>query len=195
MPAKSEGSAKAVEANEIVTQYMFGSFAAQMVPSLPFLDHAVQSEVQLRLVRALATHYEVEFLRQRVRGLLRELIGVGPGGKAVKLLKDVVTQTGDSEAISREAKAFLGETMSEGAQKIAGGFVKSIVPGARLVLDYKELAEPLATLYAVGRVFITHFECHGTICTFDATRVKGQFAEEVQIGRKIVEFRALHGQH
>lgn len=193
MPAKSDGSAKAEKANAIVSQYMFGSFAAQMVPSMPFLDHALQSEVQLRLVRALATHYDVEFQSKRVRGLLRELIGVSPTGKVVKLLKDVATLSGDSETISREAKAFLGDVVSEGVKEIAGCFAKSIVPGARIVLDYGELVEPLATLYAVGRVFIAHFESAGTICTFDATLVKGRFTEEVQVGRKIVELRAMYG--
>ena len=162
MPAKSDGSARDVEANEIVSKYMFGSFAAQMIPSLPLLDHAVQSEVQLQLVRALATHYQVEFPTKHVRSLLRELIGVSRAGVAVKLLKDVITQTGDSEDISREALAFLGESVGEGAQKIAGRLIKSIVPGARLVLGYGELVEPLAILYAVGQVFIGHFESGGT---------------------------------
>lgn len=189
MPAHSK---KAAEAAEIVRQYMFGSIATQMMPSLPLLEHAVQSEVRLQLVQALAKLYEVGFPGKRVRSLLDELIGIGPAGMAMKLLKKVVTPTGNGEDFSQEAKAFLGESFSGGAQELASNLIKTVVPGARLVLDIGELIEPLATLYATGQVFISHFESGGTIEDFDISLVKEQFEREIQIGHKIVEIKFMN---
>lgn len=188
MPAESK---KAAQANEIVRQYMFGSFATQMMPSLPLLNHTLQSEVRLRLVHALAKHYDVEFTNRQVRDLLDELIGIGPAGMAIKAIKEVITPTGKGEDVYQEAKAFLGETFNGGAQELASRMIKSIVPGARLVLDFGDFVEPLATLYAVGRVFINHFEAGGMIGDFDISVVKEQFEREIQIGHKIVELRRL----
>lgn len=186
MPADSE---KAVKASEIVRQYMFGSFATQMMPSLPLLNHTVQSEVRLRLVHALAKHYDVEFTSKHVRSLLDQLIDIGPAGMAVKLIREVITPTGKGEDIYQEAKAFLGESVNGGAQEIASRMIKSIVPGARLILDFGDFIEPLAILYAVGRVFIRHFEAGGLIGDFDAALVKEEFEREILIGHKIVELR------
>ncbi|MFN9546146.1 MAG: hypothetical protein ACK6AD_03610 [Cyanobacteriota bacterium] len=194
MPAGTEGNDQAAEATEIVRQYMFGSFAAQLMPSLPLVDHAMQSGMQLQLVRALASHFDVEFASKRVRSLLSELTGNSPGSIAVKLMKDMVAQTGDNQEIIQDAKSVLGMFVSEGAQKTAGKLIKSAIPGARLVFGYGELVEPLATLYAIGHVFITHFESGGTIWTFEVSLFKERYEKEFQVGRKIVELRSKQGE-
>ncbi len=113
---------------------------------------------------------------------------------AVKLLQDVFNQSAESKNITQEAKAFLGESLSGGAQGIASHVLKSIVPGARLVLDASEIVESLATLYAVGQVFISHFDSGGTIWTLEVSLVKDQYAKEIQVGKKIVELRMKQGQ-
>jgi hypothetical protein len=187
--AGSEASEKTAGASDIVYQYMFGSFAAQLVPSLPLLDQVLQSRVQLQLVSALARYYDTEFSSKHVQRLPLDLVRSGPGARAVKLFQDVFTQTADSRNITQEAKVFLGESLSGGAQGIASHFIKSIVPGARLVLDASGIMESLATLYAVGRVFMCHFESGGTIWTLEVSLVKKQYAKEVQVGQKIVELR------
>jgi hypothetical protein len=193
MPAVSEESDKAAGANEIVHRYMFGSFATQFLPSLPLLDHALQSRVQLQMVGALARHYGREFDGKYIQSLLRELVGISPEERAVKLFKDVLTQAGDAKEITQDAKAFLGQFVSEGAQKVAGQMMKTIIPGARLVLGYGEIVEPLATLYAVGRIFISHFESGGTIFTIKASAVKERYEKEFHVGQMIVELRAMQG--
>jgi hypothetical protein len=194
MAAGSEASDKVAGASEIVYQYMFGSFAAQLVPSLPLLDQVLQSRVQLELVGALASYYNTEFSSQHVQHLLLDLVGAGPGEMAVKLLQDVFNQSAESKNITQEAKAFLGESLSGGAQGIASHVLKSIVPGARIVLDASEIVESLATLYAVGQVFISHFDSGGTIWTLEVSLVKDQYAKEIQVGKKIVELRMKQGQ-
>jgi uncharacterized protein (DUF697 family) len=42
-----------------------------------------------------------------------------------------------------------------------------------------------ALTYAVGRVFIQHFECGGTFLDFDPAKVRKYFAEQYKEGRKI----------
>ena len=39
--------------------------------------------------------------------------------------------------------------------------------------------------YAVGRVFIQHFECGGTLLDFDPAKVRKYFAQQYEEGRKI----------
>jgi hypothetical protein len=188
MPAESEKAAKAAE---IVRQYMLGSFATQMGPSLPLLDHTLQSEVRFRLVQALAKHYDVDFTGKRVRSLLDELVGLGSAGVAMKLLKGMLSPASKGENIYQEAKSFLGVSVSGGTKELASRMIKSMVPGARVVLDLGDIIESLGTLYAVGRVFIKHFEGGGTIGTFEVSLVKEEFEREMQMGRKIVELKAF----
>lgn len=190
MSIKSEKAAKAAD---IIRQYMFGSVATRMMPALPLLDHTLQSEVRLKLVNALAKHYEITAPSKRVRSLLDELVDIGPAGIAMKILKNVMMQTGNAEEIIQEAKAFLGESVNEGAVELASRLIKTVVPGARLILDFSDFVEPSATLYAVGQVFITHFEAGGTLEDFDASLVREQFEKELLIGRKIIEIRVCDG--
>ena len=186
MPHESK---RATEAIEIVRQYMFGSFAAQVLPSLPLLDLAVQSGVQQQLVRRLATHYGVEFPSQRVREVLQELVGIGPAGIAINLIKDVIAKSTSSKKLTREAGELIRESIREEAQEMVGRLASTAVPGARLVLGMSEMVEPLATLYAVGHVFILHFEAGGTVDSLDTCIAKEQFEREMQIGRKIVAIK------
>jgi hypothetical protein len=43
-----------------------------------------------------------------------------------------------------------------------------------------------ASTYAVGRVFIQHFECGGTILSFDPEKVRAHFEKEFEEGKKVV---------
>lgn len=149
----------------------------------------LQSRGQLQLVGALASSCDTEFSSKQVQRWLLDLGGTGPGSLAVKLCQDVFTQSADSKTIRQEAKVFLAESLSGGAFGIARHFTKSIVPGARLVLDAGEIVESLAMLYAVGRVFSCHFEAGGAIWSLGISLVKEQYAKEVQVGQKIMELR------
>ena len=187
-------SAKTTKATDLIRQYMFGSLATKMMPSLPILDDVVECEVRLRLVQALAKNYEISVPSQRLRCLLGELVGIGPSAIAVKLMNNAITPGDHGEQIRQEAKAFLGESFKDGAEELAGRFIKTIVPGARLVLDFGEIVEAPATLYAVGRVFMKHFEAGGTILNFNASLFKQEFEKEILIGHNIVEIWTMKGQ-
>jgi hypothetical protein len=187
-------SAKTTKATDIIRQYMFGSLATKMMPSLPILDDVVECEVRLRLVQALAKNYDISDQSQRLRCLLGELVGIRPSAMAVKLINNAITPGGHGEQIREEAKAFLGESFKDGAEELAGRFIKTIVPGARLVMDFGEIVEAPATLYAVGRVFMKHFEAGGTILNFNASLFKEEFEKEILIGHNIVEIWTMKGQ-
>lgn len=191
MPIESEKAAKAAE---IIRQYMFGCLATKMMPSLPILDDAVECEVRLRLVHALAKHYGIDFPSKHVRDVLEELVGIGASGMAVKLIQDVITQHGKGEQLRLEAKAFLGGSVKDGAQEFLSRIIKTTVPGARLVLDAGEFVETPAVLYAVGQVFVHHFEAGGTLQDFEPTLAKEQFEKEILIGLRIVELITMKKQ-
>ncbi len=193
MPPADNESEKMAEANGILRKYMFGAFSAQAMAPLPFLDRPMQVGVQLNLVRALASLFDVQFERTHVQAQIRELVGASSGEIALNLLRDVVIPKNNEEKISEEAKAFLGELTSGGVQKAAGFFLKATIPGARLVLGYSELIEPLAELYGIGQVFIDHFGSGGTIWTLQIAAVKEKFEQEVQIGKNIVKLKFGQG--
>lgn len=181
------------KATELIRQYMFGSLAKTMMPSLPLLDDAVECEVRLRLVQALAKNYSVNASSQQIRSVLAALVGIGPSGMAVKLVSDAITPSSHGDLICQEAQAFIGESLIDGAQEFAGRLIKTVVPGARLVLDFSEILKARATLYAVGCVFMKHFEAGGTIKSFNAVLFKEDFEKDLLIGHKIVEISAMKG--
>lgn len=191
MPLESE---KAAKATEIIRQYMFGSLATKMMPSLPILDDVVECEVRFQLVHALAKHYGIDFPSKHVRDLLDELVGIGASGMAVKLIQDVITPNGKGGQIRLEAKAFLGGSVKDGAQEFFSRIIKTTVPGARLVLDAGEFIETPAILYAVGRVFVHHFEARGTLQDFEPSLAKERFEREILIGHRIVELITMKKQ-
>jgi len=146
---ESSGSSGSPEADKIVRNHVLGSIATGVVP-VPLIDLIVLTGVQLRMVRALAKHYEVEFAEQRVKSLIGTLVSLG-------------------------------------ATATIGSLLKAAIPGARALFGLGGLALPAATTYAVGRVFIKHFESGGTVWTFDPSRAKEDFDAEVEAGKQVVE--------
>tara|TARA_B100000959_G_C14984143_1_gene624829 strand:+ start:1472 stop:2068 length:597 start_codon:yes stop_codon:yes gene_type:complete len=67
------------------------------------------------------------------------------------------------------------------------GSVAKIIPGAGLIMGMTTL--PIfsgASTYAVGRVFIQHFESGGTFLDFDPEKVKRYYAEQFKRGKEKV---------
>jgi uncharacterized protein (DUF697 family) len=67
---------------------------------------------------------------------------------------------------------------------IAGSMIR-LIPIVGLVSLAAIPAASAALTYAVGRVFIQHFECGGTLLDFDPAKVRKYFAEQYEQGRKI----------
>lgn len=93
-----------------------------------------------------------------------------------------------AEFAEQRVKSLVGTLVSVGAAVTAGSVLKALLPGpARALFGLGSLAVPPATTYAVGRVFIKHFESGGTIWTFDASRAKEDYEEELKTGQQVVE--------
>lgn len=72
------------------------------------------------------------------------------------------------------------------ARGALGSYLKGI-PGLGSVFGaVLQPAFAAAVTYAMGRVFISHYESGGTLLTFSATKFKDSFTEEVKAGMKKV---------
>lgn len=87
----------------------------------------------------------------------------------------------DVEFSEQRAKSLIGSLVSVGAAATAGSILRALLPGAaRTLFGLGSLTVPAATTWAVGRVFIKHFESGGTIWTFDPSRAKKDYEEELK---------------
>lgn len=94
----------------------------------------------------------------------------------------------DVEFSEQRVKSLVASLVSVGAAATAGSVLRALLPGAaRALFGIGTLTVPAATTYAVGRVFIKHFESGGTIWTFDPSRAKQDYDEEVKAGQQVVE--------
>ena len=140
---------KVAQAAKIVRNHAIGTVAAGILP-IPLLDIAILGGVQIRMLRQLAKHYDVEFSEQRANAIIASLVGVGTTAGAASLLR--------------------------------------LMPGVgRSLLGLGAITLPFASTYALGQVFIKHFESGGTFLTFDASKAKGDYDEKVVEGRKEAE--------
>jgi hypothetical protein len=189
MPAAHEDNTRSVQAKQLVSHYMFGSITTQFVPTLPLFEHVIQAEVLVQLVRSLANIYAVTFLTNRARELVRQLIGEDTGLIAFKLLRRMIEQSATLQELGHDGKDLLELITNEGIANTASDLLKATIPGAKLVLGYEDTIEILSTVYAVGHVFILHFETGGTLQTFDPPSFKQDFEEQTRAGREIAILR------
>lgn len=91
------------------------------------------------------------------------------------------------EFSEQRANALIGSLAGISFAMAAGSFAKNILGVGRLLLGISGLALPAASTYAIGQVFIKHFESGGTIWTFDPSRAKQDYDEEVKAGQQVVE--------
>lgn len=90
------------------------------------------------------------------------------------------------------ARSIIGSLAgSVGATALASGPLASLIKVLPVVGSLSGmLTLPVisgASTYAVGRVFITHFESGGTFLDFDADKMKKHFIQEFERGRKVSE--------
>jgi uncharacterized protein (DUF697 family) len=87
-------------------------------------------------------------------------------------------------------KSFIGSLVgSLGAVPIAAGFASLIKTIPVFGQSIGAISMPFvggATTYAMGKVFIQHFESGGTFLDFNPTKVKEYFKEQFQNGKNIV---------
>jgi len=150
---------KEAQAQEIVMKHVWWASGMGLIP-IPVVDLAAISATQLKMLKTLSDHYEVDFSSQRGK----TLIGAVAGGAVPGL---------------------------------AAGTARSLlkfIPGVGGLIGM--VAVPLlggASTYALGKVFIQHFESGGTLLDFDPAKMKAYFAEQFEKGKAVVaEKEATH---
>ena len=118
-------------------------------------------------------------------------------------LFDVAVLTSNQVSMVRALGAIYGQTFSSNKAKAV---VFSLLGGSAPVLGVLGLSAGVkwipgigtlagssgvavsggALTYAVGRLFLSHFESGGTLLTFDAAKAYAQFRQEIRRGRRVV---------
>jgi uncharacterized protein (DUF697 family) len=157
-PTAASDSPTSKEADEIVKRYMLAALGVGFI-SVPVLDVAALTAIQLGLLSRLASLYKVDFSHQRGKSVIASLVGGG-------------TSTLASVASTRFVLRLLCRLVSVPGW-IVGATSMSLFAGA--------------STYAIGHVFIQHFDSGGTFLTFDPDRVRQYYAEALARGREEVQ--------
>ncbi len=139
---------KIVGASNIVNKYIWWAAGGGAIP-VPVFDIAAVSAVQLKMIKTLSEHYDIEFKHDWGKSFIAALLG---GIAADQLTRSSITS-----------------------------WAKSI-PVIGIVANLSMPIYSGAMTYAVGKVFIQHFESGGTFLDFDPEKVKAYFAEMFKEG-------------
>jgi uncharacterized protein (DUF697 family) len=151
----AESDTKTTRAEAIVKKYMLGALGVGLVP-FPLVDIAALTGIQLKMLHSLAKLYEVEFSRQLGKSLIASLLG---GGFPVALSFNVARLVVISVPFYGWAAYLISTSIST---SLFGG----------------------ASTYAIGKVFIQHFESGGTFLTFDPQQVRDYYAQQYEQGKE-----------
>ena len=149
-----EQSSRAEQANNAVTNYALGSILIGAIP-VPVVDLVALSGLQLKMLHSLSKVYGVEFSEQLGKSLIASLVG---GGVSLSVSSNLAGLVG------RFAKAIP-------VYGTATGMISVSILGA-------------ASTYAIGKVFIQHFESGGTFLDFDPQRVRDYYARQFEEGKE-----------
>lgn len=145
-----EAPPRYVTAERLVSRYTLWGAGAGLIP-VPVFDVAAVAGVQVKLVYELAKLYGVPFAETRAKSLIAAL-----GGSVISY------------------------NLALGTQGTVGSLVKAIpVFGPLLGLTVMPAIASAAT-YAIGKVFIQHFESGGTLLDFEPERVREHFRREFE---------------
>lgn len=158
------------KALNITHNYMLGAMAAALVP-IPLFDMAAVTAVQVKMLHSLARNYDIPFTSQIGKSIIGALIagvGVPEGGRKLAGL----------------ALASVPRTLV----KSLPASVAKFLPGLGTVVGV--VGMPVlagAATYALGKVFIQHFEAGGTFLDFRPGEVREHFQKLVKQGQALAE--------
>jgi len=87
----------------------------------------------------------------------------------------------------QRANAIIGSLAGVSMTMVAASLLRAIPGVGRVLFAVGGLMLPPASTYALGQVFIKHFESGGTFLTFDEARAKEDYEEKVHEGKQVVE--------
>jgi uncharacterized protein (DUF697 family) len=143
-------SERTAEAERIVNRYWKWAAAAGLIP-VPMIDIAAVMGVQLKMIADLSRVYGVPFQKDRVKSIVGALLGGASGAM-----------------------------LSAGALSLTGPALK-VVPGVGTAVGViMTPAANAAATYALGKVFIMHFESGGTLLDLNPDEMREHFRREMQ---------------
>ena len=114
---------------------------------------------------------------------------VGVTGVQLKMLHSLAKTYGvpfKEEAGRSALAALIGGTASLGTSRIVTSAVKAIPFVGQMTGAVTMPVINGGATYAIGKVFKQHFESGGTFLTFDASRVRAYFEEQLKAGKAVV---------
>jgi uncharacterized protein (DUF697 family) len=145
-------------ARKTVNKYMWIAGGVGLVP-LPFINMAGITALQLRMLQVLSESYEVPFSKDLGKKIVGALLGsLVPASLSGRL--------GTLAALMGRSIHVMGP-----AGFIVGTLSMPVFAGA--------------ATYAIGKVFIQHFESGGTFLDFEPAKVREYFRRQFQRGRDL----------
>jgi uncharacterized protein (DUF697 family) len=144
------------QARRIITRHMWLAMGAGLLP-LAFLDYAMITGVQLRMLRQLSHNYQVPFSQDRGKTIIAALLGTIIPFSLTNALTSVLK-------------------MVPIAGPVIGGMSVAVFAGA--------------TTYAIGKIFLQHFESGGTFLDLEPATVREHFRQEFVKGQTLA--RDMH---
>lgn len=99
----------------------------------------------------------------------------------------------DVEFSEQRANAIIGSLAGVSFAMAAGSLLGGVFKIGRALLGFSALTLPAASTYAIGQVFIKHFESGGTFLNFDTSRAKEEYDEELESGKRIAAQQSFVG--
>lgn len=93
----------------------------------------------------------------------------------------------DVEFSEQRANSIIGSVAGISVTATAASLLKSLPGIGPALFGLGVLTLPAASTYALGQVFIKHFESGGTFVTFDAERGKQDYNAKLSEGQKVAE--------
>jgi len=147
---------------KIIRKYVWWSMGAGLIP-LPLVDIVVISGVQLKMLAEISKLYGVRFQTNRGKAVAGSLLGAAFPNLAVGICVNYL-------------------------DAMSGGAVVSLLKGVPLVgvaVSTQIVVFSGASAWALGKVFIQHFESGGTFLDFNPREVKEYFRAQFAEGRRM----------
>jgi uncharacterized protein (DUF697 family) len=141
-----------MKAAKIVRKYVYWSMGFGLIP-IPLVDTGSVFVTQINMLRALAKHYEVTFMKNAGKSLISTLVGF---------------------------------TSTSTVSKMVAASATKAVPVINIASSATMSAMSGASTYAIGKLFVQHFESGGTFLTLKPHKVKSYFIKLYKEGENFI---------
>jgi uncharacterized protein (DUF697 family) len=152
------------KANKLVRQHVWASMGVSVIP-LPILDFAGVTVIQFNMLRKLSKLYGIPLIKPSDKGKLHSFILV-------------LLSFTDDAAVAVVRRTVLPSVSAS----LAASMAKFVPVAGQAVGTISSPTINGAFTYALGKVFIRHFESGGTFLSFDPEKAKDFYEEMFKEG-------------